>query len=43
MTGKSQEGEMSRTRSKGQEKGKREMRREMREKRKNYESRARPL
>lgn len=43
MTGKSQEGEMSRTRSKGQEKGKREMRRGMREKRKNYESRARPL
>lgn len=43
MTGKSQEGEMSRIRSKGQEKGKGEMRRGMREKRKDYEKRARPL
>lgn len=43
MTGESQEGETSRTRSKGQEKGKREMRRGMREKRKDYERRARSL
>lgn len=43
MTGKSQGGEMSRTRSKLQEKRKREMRRGMREKRKDYKRRARPL